>query len=292
MTAPPPTPPANGRGAVRTAIATAAARLTFSATPRLDAELLMAHALGVERNAILLDPDRYAVPETFAALVDRRLNHEPIAYITGTRGFWSIDLAVGPGALVPRADSETLLIAAQAHFAGRAPATILDLGTGPGTLLLAALDEWPAQGLGVDYSPQALAYARGNAATLGMADRAHFIRGSWASAIVGQFELILANPPYIATDERLQPEVQNHEPHAALYAGADGLDDYRILAEQLPALIAPGGAAVIEIGSTQAAPVTALLEAQGLHVTLHHDYGGNARALVATQSSAPRTIWR
>ncbi|KQM48932.1 protein-(glutamine-N5) methyltransferase, release factor-specific [Sphingomonas sp. Leaf208] len=286
MTAPPPTPPASGRGAVRAALATAAAQFGFSATPRLDAELLMAHALGVERNAILLDPDRYAVPETFAALVDRRVNHEPIAYITGTRGFWSIDLAVGPGALVPRADSETLLIAAQAHFAGRAPATILDLGTGPGTLLLAALDEWPAVGLGVDYSPQALAYARANAATLGMADRAHFIHGSWASAIVGQFDLILANPPYIATDERLSPEVHDHEPHAALFAGADGLDDYRILAEQLPALIAPGGAAVIEIGSTQAPPVTALLEAQGLHVALHHDYGGNARALVATHAPA------
>jgi release factor glutamine methyltransferase len=120
-------------------------------------------------------------------------------------------------------------------------------------------------------------------ATLGITDRAHFIHGSWASAIVGQFDLILANPPYIATDEQLPPEVQNHEPHAALFAGTDGLDDYRILAEQLPALIAPGGAAVIEIGSTQAVPVTALLEAQGLHVALHHDYGGNPRALVATK---------
>ncbi|WP_107954031.1 peptide chain release factor N(5)-glutamine methyltransferase [Sphingomonas faeni] len=283
---PPRNPLPQAGGGVSAALATAAARLTFSATPRLDAELLMAHALGVERNAILLDPDRYTVPDTFAAFVDRRLNHEPIAYITGSRGFWSIDLAVGPGALVPRADSETLLIAAQAHFAGRAPATILDLGTGPGTLLLAALDEWPAQGLGVDYSPQALAYARANAATLGMADRAQFIRSSWASAIVGQFDLILANPPYIATAEQLPSEVHDHEPHAALFAGADGLDDYRILAEQLPALIAPGGAAVIEIGSTQAAPVTALLEAQGLHVALHHDYGGNARALVATHAPA------
>ncbi len=279
---PPPNPLPQAGGGVSAAIATAVAQFTFSATARLDAELLMAHALGVERNAILLDPDRYTVPETFPALVDRRLRHEPIAYITGTRGFWSIDLAVGPGALVPRADSETLLIAAQAHFFGRAPATVLDLGTGPGTLLLAALDEWPAQGLGVDYSPQALAYARANAATLSMTGRTHFIRGSWASAIVGQFDLILANPPYIAIDEQLPPEVHAHEPHAALFAGADGLDDYRILAEQLPALIAPGGAAVIEIGSTQAVPVTTLLEAQGLHVALHHDYGNNPRALVAT----------
>lgn len=282
---PPPSPLPQAGGGVSAAIAAAAARFTFSATPRLDAELLMAHALGVDRSAILLDPTRYAVPETFAPLVERRLRHEPIAYITGTRGFWSIDVAVGPGALVPRADSETLLIAAQAHFAGRAPATVLDLGTGPGTLLLAALDEWRAYGLGVDYSRQALAYARANAATLGMTDRAHFVRGSWASGIVGQFDLILANPPYIATDEALPPEVYDHEPHAALFAGTDGLDDYRVLAAQIPALIAPDGAAVIEIGSTQAPPVTALLEAQGLHVALHHDYGNNPRALVATKAA-------
>jgi release factor glutamine methyltransferase len=280
---PSPNPLPQAGGGVSAAIATTAAQFAFSATPRLDAELLMAHALGVDRNAILLDPTRYTVPDTFAALVERRLRHEPIAYITGTRGFWSIDLTVGPGALVPRADSETLLIAAQAQFADRAPATVLDLGTGPGTLLLAALDEWPAKGLGIDYSPQALDYARANAAALGMAGRAHFIRGSWASAIVGQFDLVLANPPYIATDEQLPAEVHDHEPHTALFAGADGLDDYRILSAQLPALIAPGGAAVIEIGSTQALPVTALLEAQGLRVALYSDYGNNPRALVATK---------
>jgi release factor glutamine methyltransferase len=271
---------------VSASIATAAAQFAFSATPRLDAELLMAHALGVERNAILLDPNRYTVPDSFPALVERRLRHEPIAYITGTRGFWSIDLAVGPGVLVPRADSEALLIAAQAHFAGRAPTTVLDLGTGPGTLLLAALDEWPAEGLGIDYSGQALDYARANAAALGVTDRTHFIRGSWASAIAGQFDLILANPPYIATDEQLPAEVHDHEPHAALFAGADGLDDYRILAEQLPTLIAPGGAAAIEIGATQAVSVTALLVARGLRVTLHHDYGGNPRVLLATRDPA------
>ena len=277
--------PAHGREAaagVRMAIAAAAARFAFSATPRLDAELLMAHALGVARNAILLDPDRHAVPDAFSALVERRMAHEPIAYITGTRGFWSIDLAVGPGALVPRADSEMLLIAAQGHFGTRAPANVLDLGTGPGTLLLAALDEWPARGLGVDFSADALGYARANAAALGMADRASFVRGSWAGAIVGQFDLILANPPHIGTDEVLPPEVRDHEPAAALFAGTDGLDDYRILARQLPALIAPGGAAAIEIGATQAASVSALLEAEGLRVDLHHDYGGNPRVLLAT----------
>jgi release factor glutamine methyltransferase len=278
---PPSAPPASGRG-VRSALATAAARFAFSPTARLDAELLLAHALGLDRSAILIDPDRYTVPVTFAALVERRARHEPIAYITGTRGFWSIDLAVGPGALVPRADSETLLVAAQAHFGTRAPATILDLGTGPGTLLLAALAEWPAQGLGIDYSADALAYAHANAAALAMADRARFIRGDWASAITGCFDLVLANPPYIGTADLLPREVRDHEPHTALYAGEDGLDDYRILARQLSALIAPGGVAVVEIGATQADAVVALFTAQGLTTALHHDLGGNPRVITAT----------
>ena len=137
----------------RAALNAAAARFTFSATARLDAELLLAHALGIERSALLLDLDRPA-PPAFAALVERRAAHEPVAYITGRRGFWSVDLAVGPGALVPRADIETLVEAALGHFAA-APATMLDLGTGPGTLLCALLAEWPrARGLGVDRSAE------------------------------------------------------------------------------------------------------------------------------------------
>ena len=121
----------------------------------------MTHVLGVSRDDLLLRRLDDPVPPAFAALIARRLAHEPIAYITGTRAFWTIDIAVGPGALVPRADSETLIEAAVEHFADRAPATILDLGTGPGTLLLAALDQWPmARGLGVDRSAQALAMAR------------------------------------------------------------------------------------------------------------------------------------
>ena len=266
--------------AMRAALAEATARLAFSPTARLDAELLMAHALGIERSRLLLDMAR-AVPPAFAALVDRRAAHEPVAYITGTRGFWTIDLAVGPGALVPRPDSETLLIAAAGHFGGDAPTTVLDLGTGPGTLLLAALDEWPAaQGLGVDRSAGALAYAAGNAARLGMATRARFVRGDWATALDARFDLILANPPYIGTDEPLPDEVRAHEPASALFAGTDGLDDYRILARQLPRLLAAGGCAAIEIGHTQASAVAALFAAQALESSLHRDLGGRDRCLL------------
>lgn len=266
---------------LRAALADAAARFAFSDTPRLDAELLMAHALGIDRNALLLDMDR-AVPAGFAALVERRAGQEPIAYITGSRGFWTIDLAVGPGALVPRPDSETLIAAAAAHFRTRAPATVLDLGTGPGTLLLAALDEWPAEGLGVDRSPDALRYASANARALGMSDRARFVRGDWGAAIDARFDLVLANPPYIGTAETLPDEVRGHEPAGALFAGADGLDDYRRLAPQLARLIAPGGCAAVEIGHRQADAVGALLAAAGVAIAVHRDLGGRDRCLLAT----------
>lgn len=268
--------------AVRQAIVSAAARFAFSATPRLDAELLLAHAAGITREQLILSPPA-AVPEDFAALVERRAAHEPIAYITGTRAFWTIDLAVGPGVLVPRADSETLIEAAVDHFAGGpGPRAILDLGTGPGTLLLAALDQWPdACGIGIDASDAALDYARRNAVALGLAERATFQRGDWAGT-GARFDLILCNPPYIGTGEALPPEVSAYEPAEALFAGSDGLDDYRALAPLLPAQLAPGGCACIEIGHSQAAAVTALLTAQGLTVTRRRDLGARDRCLVAT----------
>ncbi|WP_447728985.1 peptide chain release factor N(5)-glutamine methyltransferase [Sphingomonas koreensis] len=268
---------------MRAAIAEAAARIP-SDTPRLDAELLMAHALGVSRQAMLLARLGDPVPEGFAALVERRVRHEPVAYITGSRGFWTIELKVGPGVLVPRADSETLIEAAVAHFAGTdGPKRVLDLGVGPGTLLLAALAEWPeAHGLGVDASPQALEYARANAAVLDMADRALFEPGDWASGLNGQFDLILCNPPYIGTGEALEPEVREHEPSGALFAGADGLDDYRRIVPDLPRLLAPGGIAVLEIGWTQGAAVSALVRAAGLTPAIRQDLGGRDRAVIAS----------
>jgi len=272
---------------VSAALRDAAARLAATSdTPRLDAELLMAHALGVERAALLLDPSRFAVPAGFAALVERRLAHEPVAYIVGSRDFWTIRLSVGPGALIPRPDSETLIEAAVDHFGTEGPKRFLDLGTGPGTLLLAALAEWPkASGVGVDASEEALGYARGNAAALGFAERVEFRRGDWGEGVAETFDLILCNPPYIAASEALMPDVADHEPAAALFAGDDGLADYRRIIPGLPPLLAPGGVAVLEIGATQHKLVGSLAEAAGFAAQCRQDLAGRDRALLLTPAA-------
>jgi release factor glutamine methyltransferase len=277
--------PAATAGAALRAAATALAGI--SDTPRLDAEMLMAHALGIDRAALLLGPPHRPVPPGFAALLERRLAHEPVAYITGRRGFWTIELLVGPGALIPRPDGETLLDAAVAHFGGAGPAAVLDLGTGPGTLLFAALAEWPgARGLGIDASPAALAWAARNARALGLADRAELRAGDWsvagwAAGLAGRFDLILANPPYVEAGAAIAPQVRDWEPAAALFAGADGLDAYRLLVPQLPALLAPGGIAAIEIGAIQADAVAGLAAAAGLLTDLRRDLAGRPRCIVA-----------
>lgn len=271
---------------VASALRDAAQRLAgVSDTPRLDAELLMAHALGVERQALLLDPPRFDVPAEFAALVERRMTHEPVAYIVGYRDFWTIRLKVGAGALIPRPDSETLIEAAARHFGDSAPSHVLDLGTGPGTLLLAALAEWPrATGLGIDASDAALVYARANADALGLADRSEFRSGDWSAGIDGQFDLILCNPPYIADSEALMPDVADHEPPGALFSGPDGLDDYRRIIPDLPRLLAPDGVAILEIGATQLILVRQLAEAVGFAVACTRDLGGRDRALLLTRA--------
>jgi len=253
-----------------------------SNTPRLDAELLMAAALGIGRDRLILDNPRGDTPTSFFDYVERRRAGEPVAYITGQRAFWTIDLEVGPGALVPRPDSETLIAAATEHFAGTAgPRRILDLGTGPGTLLLAALDEWPtATGLGIDASEAALTYAGRNAQRLGMRDRAEFRIGDWAKGIDERFDLLLCNPPYVAADAEIGPGVADYEPAEALFAGPEGLDEYRRLAPEIGRLLSPGGLAAIEIGFDQAETALPLFEKQGLNPTLSHDLGGRPRAVL------------
>lgn len=264
----------------REALARAAARLaTVSETPRLDAELLLAHAAGTSREALLL-AGLDAVPAGFDALVERRAGHEPVAYLTGRRDFWTIDLEVTPAVLIPRADSETLIEAAVGHFAGVAgPRTMLDLGTGSGALLLAALAEWPAaRGVGIDRSPEALAVARGNAERLGLAGRAEFREGDWADA-TGRYDLILCNPPYIADQAPLMRDVACFEPAGALYSGPDGLDDHRRISHLIVDRMAPGGVACLEIGADQADAALTLYAATGLAVSLRPDLSGRLRCI-------------
>lgn len=270
-----------------TAISRALSRATeqlgrTSDTPRLDAELLMAAALGIGRDRLILNSPRGEVPLTFVSYIERRSQGEPVAYITGQRAFWTVDLEVGPGALIPRPDSETLIAAAVEHFAGTVgPRRILDLGTGPGTLLLAALDEWSgATGLGIDSSPTALTYAQRNAERLGLSGRAALQLGNWARGISERFDLVLCNPPYVATDAATGPGVAEYEPAEALFAGDEGLDDYRLLAPQIGKLIGFGGLAAIEIGSDQAESAVDIFRAEGLKPVIAHDLGGRPRALL------------
>ena len=255
-----------------------------SDTPRLDAELLLAEAFGIDRDQLLLKPPARAVPARFAEMVERRRNGEPIAYITGRRAFWDIELHVGPGVLIPRPDSEVLIASAIEHFSGTGgPRRILDLGTGPGTLLLGALDVWKeASGIGVDRSRRALSYAAANARRLGVEDRAELRLGDWAEGIDERFDLVLCNPPYIRTGAELGPGVAEYEPEEALFAGKDGLDAYRALAPQLLRLIADGGIAAVEIGFDQSDAALEILGDEALESRLAHDLAGHARAVLLT----------
>ncbi len=265
------------------AIAQAARRLAqVSDTPMLDAELLLAHALGVDREQLLLNPPAQ-IPDAFETLVARRERGEPVAYIVGKRAFWTIELEVAPGVLIPRPDSETLMDAAVAHFDGLAgPRRALDLGTGSGALLLAALDQWPqSSGIGIDRSAEAIAIAQRNADRLGLADRAEFRVGDWAEGVDERFDLILCNPPYVAATAELGPGVE-HEPHEALFAGDDGLDALRQLAPQFPRLLGADGLAAVEIGFDQASSAASLLARDGISARLARDLAGRPRALLLT----------
>jgi len=267
------------------ALADAARQLSeTSDTARLDTELLMAEALHIDRDKLILSPPDRQVPKRFWTMVKRRNAGEPVAYITGRRAFWDIELHVGPGVLVPRPDSEVLISSAIEHFSGTAgPQRILDLGTGPGTLLLAALDVWPkATGLGIDVARRALSYASANSRRLGFETRVKWKLGNWAKGIKEKFDLILCNPPYIADKAELGPGVREYEPDEALFAGEEGLDAYRALAPQLPQLLEQGGLAAVEIGADQADAVTGLLVREGLRAKVADDFAGRPRAALLT----------
>ncbi len=253
---------------------------------RREARLLLCWATGRDLGGLLsLDGVEPAQKSRFAEALKRRLNREPLAFITGETGFWTLDLETGRDTLIPRADSEALIEALLDVCPDRnAPLSILDLGTGTGCLLLAALSEYPqATGVGVDLSLQAAALARRNSVRTGLEKRTAFLAGSWADALNARFDVVLSNPPYIETGDLagLMPEVLQYEPARALDGGTDGLDAYRILCAALPALLVPGGYAILEMGIGQIDAVSALGVASGLRDVAHKaDLGGIERALV------------
>lgn len=250
------------------ALRAAVARLAAAGVPDAprDARILLAEALriGADRLTLhLADPLDDEASARLARMVARRVAREPVSHILGRRMFWGREFRVTPDVLDPRPETETLIAAALASPFTR----VLDLGTGSGAILLSLLAEHPgATGLGVDLSPAALAVASGNARALGLDGRTEFALSDWFAGVTGIFDLIVANPPYIAEAEMddLAPEVRDHEPRMALTPGGDGLDAYRAIAAGLGPHLAPGGRVLVEIGPTQGSAVSALLAAAGL----------------------------
>jgi release factor glutamine methyltransferase len=254
-----------------------------------DARFLLLGVLGLETRDLLLHGDRRLAPTdaaAFDAAVARRLAGEPVARILGAWEFWGLPFQLGPETLVPRPDTETLVEVALAAVPDRAASLrCLDLGTGSGCILTALLAERPrAVGIGVDRSPAALRIARHNADANGVGDRAIFLAADWCDAIRGPFDLVVANPPYIASAviATLDREVQAFDPLAALDGGTDGLDAYRRILEGVRGggLLAQHGALVLEIGFDQADAVRTLGRSAGFSDRgLHHDLAGHDRVL-------------
>ena len=269
-----------------TAAALAAAGLD---EPRRRARRLIAAALGISETEVFADPKRQLGPAErgqIAAVLERVLRREPLTRILGRREFWGLELSLSPDTLDPRPETETVVEAVLARRPDRRPPyRILDLGTGSGCLLLALLSEFAyANGIGIDIARGAVMAARGNAAVLGLADRARFVISDWAKALAGRFDIVVANPPYIETAAipDLAPEVRDHDPHLALDGGGDGLAGYRKIVSELPRLLAPGGLFATEIGSDQADAVAALLRQAGLTVeAVVPDLAGLPRCVVA-----------
>ena len=261
-------------------------------TAALDARLLLLTTLRIPATALITHPDTPLTAEeseTLASFTRRRLNHEPVARIVGIREFWGLPFRLSPETLVPRPDTETVVETALDLLPDRqAPLRIVDFGTGSGCILVALLHELPqATGLGVDLSPGALATARTNADENGVGGRCHFALSRWADAVSGPFDLIVSNPPYIASGviSTLDEEVREHDPRLALDGGPDGLEPYRILLSEAGRLLAPGGLLAVEIGYDQAEELRSLAGSHGLEILrIAHDLSGNPRCVAMRRS--------
>jgi release factor glutamine methyltransferase len=261
----------------------------------LDARVLATHALGIDPVGLSAYPDTELGEEgarRLRAVGQRRLAREPVARIVGEREFWGLPFSLSPETLVPRPETETVV---EAALRRRPEPTrrVLDLGTGSGCLLVALLHELPgATGVGLDRSERALATARRNARRNGVGDRACFVASHWGAALDGRFDLVVSNPPYIASKviEGLAPEVRAHDPASALDGGADGLSAYRAILGEAAGLLAPAGLLVLEVGFDQGASVPSLAASAGFVVeAVTRDLGGHPRAVALKRPSLSAT---
>lgn len=257
----------------------------------VDARLLLAHALGIDRAALTANGERALSTDEMKAidaLVARRLRREPVSRILGSKEFWTLSLIVTPEVLVPRPETETVVEAALDLLLTLKleKLRILDIGTGSGALLLALLSELPnAVGIGTDISAAALDVARDNAQRNALAARCSFVVCDIAAGVQGPFDLIVSNPPYVTHGDiaTLAPEVRDYDPRLALDGGADGLDGYRAIASRVRPLLAPGGSLIVELGAGQERAVRELFTNAGLHIAVAKgDLAGIPRALTAT----------
>jgi release factor glutamine methyltransferase len=261
-------------------------------SPRAAAEILLAHALGTDRIHLYMHHDQpldQAELARFKTFIQRRLRREPVAYIVGHKGFWSLDLSVTPAVLIPRPETERLVEAALAWLANRgsgATVDVMDLGTGSGAIVAAIASEARAHRFfASDISSEAIAIARGNAEAAGVAGNVRFFVGDWLSAVRPGpiFDLILSNPPYVAsgTWSDLQPEIVHYEPRLALDGDEDGLRSYRAIVGAAHRYLKPGGALMMEIGYAQREAVQILAEQSGAYdtYTCIQDYSGHDRVV-------------
>jgi release factor glutamine methyltransferase len=261
-------------------------------SPTIDARLLLEAAAPVSRADILADPHRSLDPDAEARLagfVERRARREPVSLILGRKGFWTLMLGVAPGVLTPRPETETILDVVLPLFPPERAFSFLDLGVGSGAIALSILAERPnARGLGIDVSEDALAVARDNAANLGLSGRLALLRGDWTAGLdAASFDLVVSNPPYIATAEieTLAPEVRDHDPRPALDGGPDGLDAYRRLAPEILHVLKPGGRFAVEIGASQSKAVEALFTGAGAgEIVTHEDLAGRDRVVAGLKN--------
>jgi release factor glutamine methyltransferase len=266
--------------------------------PRRRARRLLATALGLSASEVFAQIGRMVTEddgERVAEILARAVVHEPLSRIVGVREFWGLDFMLSPDTLDPRPESETIVEAVLARLTDRDHAyRVLDLGTGTGCLLLSLLSELPAAtGIGVDVAAGAVETARRNAARFGLTARAEFVVGDWAGGMVEAFDVVVANPPYIASADipDLPREVRDFDPRRALDGGADGLDAYRVIAGELPRLLRPGGVFAGEFGQGQEEKVAGLIAIRGLSVAeIVRDLAGIPRCVVARRACSEKMV--